>query len=184
MCSENAINGAVTQDSVQPHFETWHEGKDIPGRGKKYSNRVKPLLVAGLVAELKKESEFNAAAYCKFVTKQLKAGTVRYFADISECFADKGAEEWNKASKTGERLLAFARDNHLVDTPRARDFLPLVLKINSNINQKDQISCIEELRLWRMKLVDLQDMVVFLTNADTTTKSTGIIGTRNNICTC
>ena len=89
MCSENAINGAVQQDSVQPHFETWHEGRDILGRGKKYSARVKPLIVTNVVAELKKEGEFNAAAYCQSVVKQLKSGTARYFADIIERFADK-----------------------------------------------------------------------------------------------
>jgi hypothetical protein len=179
--SKNAISSAVVQDAVQPQFETWHEGKDIPGRGKKYSARVKALLDTDMKSVFKKESEFNAAAYCQSVIMQLKSRAVRYFADIAECFADKGAREWNRISKTGGCLLDFARDNHLVDTPRARDFSPLVSKINSNRNQKDQISCIEELRLWRMKLVDLQDMVAFLTNADITTKGTGRIGIRTNI---
>ena len=160
--SENAISSAVVQDAVQPQFETWHEGKDIPGRGKKYSARVKALLVTDMKCVLKKQSEFNAAAYCQSVIMQLKSRAVRYFADIAECFADKGAREWNRISKTGGCLLDFARDNHLVDTPRARDFSPLVSKINSNRNQKDQISCIEELRLWRMKLVDLQEVEINL----------------------
>jgi hypothetical protein len=168
---QNASNSAIQDDAVQPHFETWHEGKDIPGRGKKYAKKARAIILENLKSSFDRGAVFSITTYCQDVASQLKRRADNFFSDISDSFEGKGAAEWKKASKTGGSMLAFAQEHRLVDVQRNVDYSPLIEKINSNRTDKTQISCIEEVNLRKCKLVDLQEIIIFFTQAEATRDS-------------
>ena len=172
--------GPIQQNALQVYHDAYHAAAKInksaatalsAAKFEDFVNRILKKSPGATVGDVAAEAE----AMCLILSQRSDG----HFADITAAYSDQGGDEWRETCSDAEKMLEFARQNNLLDTPATTNFRPLLEQQNSRRADDKKVHTIERLKLSDSSttIEDLQNVIVHTTGCDATRDANGKVAT-------